>query len=130
MSAVGPGPQGGELLDRVVPADDPGVVIGAAAGAGDQHLGLGGPDLAVLTHEVRQRHVPARPWPVLLHDLVEDPTVDHERELPRPLVGLAVHFLVDAQPLAGAVVPGDLLDPQVEGHVHRIDEAAHPRLFP
>jgi len=36
-AAVRPGPQGGELLDRVASADDPGVVIGAAAGAGDQH---------------------------------------------------------------------------------------------
>ena len=128
--AVGPGAQGGELLDRVVSADDPGVVIGAAAGAGDEHLGLGGPDLAVLTQEVRQRRVLARPWPVLLHDLVDDPAVDDERERPRLRVGLAVQFLVDAQPLAGAVVPRNLLDPQVEGHVHRIHEAAHHLPFP
>ena len=78
--AVGLGPEGGELLDRVVSADDPGVVIGAVAGAGDEHLGLGGPDLAVLAHEVRQRRVLARPRPVLLHDLVEDPAVDDQRE--------------------------------------------------
>ena len=31
--AVGPGPEGGELLDRVVAADDPGVVAGAVPGA-------------------------------------------------------------------------------------------------
>ena len=59
--AVGLGPQGGELLDRVVPADDPGVVVGAVPGAGDEHLGLGGPDLAVLAQDVRQRRVLARP---------------------------------------------------------------------
>ena len=34
------------------------------------------------------------------------------------------------QPLAGTVVPRDLLDPQVEGHVHEVDEAAHHLLFP
>ena len=77
-------------------------MIGAVAGAGDKHLGLGGPDLAVLTHVVRQRRVLGRPWPVLLHDLVDDPAVDHERERPRLRVGLAVQFLVDAQPLASA----------------------------
>ncbi len=127
--AVGLGPEGGELLDRVVSADDPGVVVGAVPGAGDEHLGLGGPDLAVLAQEVRQRRVLARPWPVLLHDLVEDPAVDDERDRPRLRVELAVQLLVDAQPLAGAVVPGDLLDPQVEGHVHRVHEAAHRLLF-
>ena len=52
--AVSLRPEGGELLDRVVSADDPGVVIGALSGAGDEHLGLGGPDLRVLTHVVRQ----------------------------------------------------------------------------
>ena len=39
--AVGLSTEGGELLDRVVSADDPGVVIGAVAGAGDEHLGFG-----------------------------------------------------------------------------------------
>ena len=78
--AVGLGSEGGELLDRVVSPDDPGVVIGALAGAGDEHLGLGGPDLAVLTDEVRRRRVLVRSWPVLLHDLVVDPPVDDHRE--------------------------------------------------
>lgn len=123
--AVGLGPEHGKLLDRVVSADDPGVVIGAVAGAGDEHLGLGGPDLGELTHEVRQRRVLASPWPVLLHRLVDDPAVDHQREGLSVRVERAVQFLVDAQPVARAVVPRDLLDPQVEGHVHRIHEAAH-----
>jgi len=124
--AVGPGPQGGELGDRVVSPDDPGVVICAVAGSGDEHLGGGGPDLAVLTHDVGQRLVRARPWPVLLHHLVDDPALDHESERSRLRVELAVQLLIDAQPLASTVVPGNLLDPQVEGHVHPVLEAAHP----
>src|SRR3954463_7311074 len=124
-AAIGAGPQSGELLDGVVAADDPGVVIGAAAGAGDEHLGGSGPDLSVLTQDLRQRRVVAGPGPVLLHDLVDDPALDHERERPRLRVELTVQLLVDTQPLAGTVVPWDLLDPQVQGHVHPVDEATH-----
>ena len=119
------GAQGGELLDRVVAADDPGVVVGTVASARDEHLGLGRPDLPVLTQDVGQRRVLARPRPVLLHDLVDDPALDHQRERPRLGVELAVQLLVDAQPLAGTVVPRNLLDPQVERHVHPVDEPTH-----
>src|SRR4051794_41889019 len=57
-AALGAGSQGRELLDRVVPTEDPGVVIGAAAGAGGEHPPLGGPGLPRPTPPR-----PARPRP-------------------------------------------------------------------
>ena len=60
-AALGAGAYGGELLDRVVTADDPGVVFRTVASARNEHLGLGRPDLAVLAQDVGQRLVPRAP---------------------------------------------------------------------
>ena len=104
--AVGLGPERRQSLDRVVAADDPGVVIRAVAGARDEHLGLGCPDPAVFANEVRRRCILGGPWPVLLHRLVVDPPVDDHRERLGAGVELAVQLFADAHPLPAPSSPG------------------------